>query len=50
MSSPLPESYRAALIGSGYPLDKEAVMLLPGTSPELVGLAFQMSGMSGVAT
>ncbi len=43
ISSPLPESYRAMMRECGYRLEQGAVMLLPGTSPELVALGFQMS-------
>jgi hypothetical protein len=49
MSSLLPETYRLALTEFGFHLESSSSMLLPGTSPELVRLAFQMSGMSGVA-
>jgi serine/threonine protein kinase len=49
MSSPLPDSYRSGLNDFGFNLGSDAVMMLPGTSPELVKLAFQMSGMTGVA-
>ncbi len=48
MSSVLPESYRAILIENGYNLQKGALMLLPGMSPELVGLGFQMSAATPV--
>ena len=49
MSSPLPETYRRALMDSGFPLGRESVLLLPGTTPELVRMAFQISGMTGAA-
>lgn len=48
MSSPLPESYRAILAENGYRLAKGTLMLLPGTSPELVALGFQMSAATPV--
>ncbi|HEY3062445.1 MAG TPA: hypothetical protein VGL99_26025, partial [Chloroflexota bacterium] len=49
MSSILPERWRLGLLNEhGYQLQAGAVMLLPGTSPELVSLAFQMSGFSGI--
>ncbi len=48
MSSPLPESYRAMLIENGYQLAAGALMLLPGISPELVSLGFQMSAATPV--
>ncbi|MDQ2809055.1 MAG: VWA domain-containing protein [Chloroflexota bacterium] len=43
LSSAIPESYRAMLMESGYHLAPGALMLLPGTNPEMVGLGFQMS-------
>jgi hypothetical protein len=43
MSSPLPESYRAVMLESGYELAPGAVMMLPGSSPELVEMGFVMS-------
>jgi hypothetical protein len=48
MSSPLPESYRAMLLENGYRLADGALMLLPGDSPELVALGFQMSAATPV--
>jgi serine/threonine protein kinase len=50
MSSVLPESYRSALTEFGFHLNPGAVMLLPGISPELVKLAFQVSGMTGTVS
>jgi len=47
MSSAVPESYRRSLAESGYHLDRDALMLLPATSPDLVKLAFQVSGATG---
>jgi hypothetical protein len=47
MSSTLPDSYRRSLAESGYHLEPDALMLFPGTSPELVKLAFQVSGATG---
>jgi hypothetical protein len=47
LSSTLPESWRLALKEHGYQLDPGVAMLLPGTSTELVRLAFQMSGLTG---
>jgi serine/threonine protein kinase len=49
MSSTLPSSYRIGLNEFGFTLRPDAVMMLPGSSLELVKLAFQMSGMTGVA-
>lgn len=48
MSSPLPASYRDRLRAEGYQLESGALMMLPGQSPELVSLGFQMSGLSGL--
>ncbi|MCS7040304.1 MAG: hypothetical protein NZP34_11920, partial [Caldilineales bacterium] len=48
ISSPLPPSYRAMMAESGYQLSKDAVMLLPGMTPELVAMGFQMSGATRV--
>jgi hypothetical protein len=43
MSSPLPESYRIMMVESGYNLAPNALMMLPGMSPELVEMGFVMS-------
>lgn len=43
LSSPLPESYRGMMIEMNYDISQDAVMMLPGTSPELVAMGFQMS-------
>ena len=48
MSSPLPPSYRLMLQESGYNLAPDALMLLPGQSPELVAMGFQMSAATPV--
>ncbi len=48
MSSPLPQSYRAILMENGYQLAAGALMLLPGHTPELVALGFQMSAATPV--
>jgi hypothetical protein len=48
LSSPLPESYRIGLLEYGYRLVPGALMLLPGTSADLVGLGFQMSAATPV--
>jgi hypothetical protein len=43
-SSPLPQSYRELLVSEHeYLLAEDSVMMFPGTSPELVELAFQVS-------
>lgn len=49
MSSPLPESYRAMMLESGYQMASDAVMMLPGLSPELVEMGFVMSTATPVA-
>lgn len=46
MSSELPESYLRGLTQNGYSLTRGALMMLPGETPELVGLALQMSAAS----
>jgi len=43
MSSPLPASYRVMMAESGYNLAPDAVMMLPGMTPELVEMGFVMS-------
>ena len=48
MSSPVPESYRVMMLEFGYNLARGAMMLLPGTSPELVSMGFQMSAATPV--
>jgi hypothetical protein len=49
MSSPLPASYRAMMSESGYSMSHNAVMLLPGMSPDLVEMGFVMSSATPVA-
>ena len=46
-SSPLPESYRLMMREMGSNIANDAVMLLPGNSPELISLGFQMSSVTG---
>jgi len=48
MSSPLPESYRAMMLENNYHFDPKSVMMLPGTTPELVAMGFQMSAATPV--
>lgn len=48
MSSPLPESYRMMMLESNYRLGPGALMLLPGMSPDLVAMGFQMSAATPV--
>jgi hypothetical protein len=46
MSSSLPDEYQREMRKSGYAIADDAVMLLPGTSPELVEMGFVMSTMT----
>lgn len=48
MSSPLPASYRLQLLENHYSMAPGALMLLPGTSPDLVGLGLQMSASTPI--
>ena len=48
MSSPIPESYRAMMLENNYHLAPDSLMLLPGISPELVAMGFQMSAATPV--
>jgi len=48
ISSPLPGSYRRMMLEMGYNLDPQALMILPGTNPELVAMGFQMSAATPV--
>ncbi len=48
ISSPLPEGYRVMMQEHGYNLAPGAVMLLPGSSPDLVAMGFQMSAATPV--
>jgi hypothetical protein len=43
MSSTLPEPYRVMMSEMGYRINSNALMLLPGNSPELVTMAFTMA-------
>lgn len=43
ISSPLPESYRVMMAENGYQMDPSAMMMLPGSTPELVEMGFVMS-------
>lgn len=49
MSSPLPPSYSNMLCKDGYAIQPGARMLVPGTSRDLVRLAFAVSGATEVA-
>ncbi|MFX3625540.1 MAG: VWA domain-containing protein [Ectobacillus sp.] len=48
MSSVIPESYREMMIETGYSIQEGALMMLPGTSADLVSLGFQMSAATPV--
>ncbi|OAB38449.1 vWA domain-containing protein [Paenibacillus glacialis] len=43
MSSVIPESYREMMIESDYSIREGSLMMLPGTSRDLISLGFQMS-------
>lgn len=47
MSSPVPPSYRAIIREMGYDLADDAVMMIPGMTPELVQMGFVMSTVTG---
>ncbi len=49
VSSPLPKSYWEMMREDGYQVEQKAVMMLPGTSPELVQMGFAMSAATPVA-
>ncbi|WP_435924035.1 vWA domain-containing protein [Paenibacillus sp. DYY-L-2] len=48
MSSVLPESYRELMIESAYSIRQGALMMLPGTSADLISLGFQMSAATPI--
>jgi uncharacterized protein YegL len=48
MSSTIPESYRAMMLESNYHLESGAKMMLPGNSPELVSMGFQMAAATPI--
>jgi len=48
ISSPVPDSYRVMMLEMGYNIAEDAVMLLPGVTPELVQMGFQMSAATPV--
>ncbi|ANS75336.1 hypothetical protein AWM70_12560 [Paenibacillus yonginensis] len=50
MSSVLPESYRELMVESAYSIRRGALMMLPGTSSDLISLGFQMSASTPVKT
>lgn len=43
MSSPIPPGYRAMMRESGYEIADDALMMIPGMTPELVQMGFVMS-------
>jgi hypothetical protein len=49
MSSRLPESYANVILEEGYALKPGCRMLIPGTSKDLIELAFSMSGATPTA-
>jgi hypothetical protein len=49
MSSPLPASYASVIGEEGYGLETGCRMLIPGSSSELIELAFAMSGATPTA-
>jgi hypothetical protein len=48
ISSPLPTSYQVMMAESSYHLSSNAVMMLPGMTPELVAMGLVMSGSTKV--
>jgi hypothetical protein len=48
MSSVIPESYREMMIESNYSLTQGALLMFPGTNPDLVSLGFQMSAATPI--
>ena len=48
MSSDIPDSYRELFEDKGYSLSRNAKLLFPGDTPEMVEAAFSMSGMTGL--
>jgi len=49
MSSPLPKSYQAMMMETGYHMDERAVMMLPGMNPALVEMGFVMSAATPIS-
>jgi len=48
ISSPLPLSYQVMMAESSYHLSPNAVMMLPGMTPELVAMGLVMSGSTAI--
>jgi hypothetical protein len=48
LSSSLPSSYHKMMLEMGYAMSPDALMMIPGTASELVGLGFQMSASTKV--
>jgi len=48
ISSPVPDSYRVLMLEMGFNIAPGALMMIPGTSSELVELGFQMSAATRV--
>jgi hypothetical protein len=49
LSSPLPKSYHAIMMETGYRMDEKAVMMLPGISPSLIEMGFVMSAATPIS-
>lgn len=48
ISSPVPDSYRVLMLEMGFNISPGALMMIPGTSSELVEMGFQMSAATRV--
>ncbi|MNJ44935.1 hypothetical protein D3C77_400090 [compost metagenome] len=48
MSSIVPDTYRDMMRESAYSIQKGALMMLPGTSKDLISLGFQMSAATPI--
>ncbi len=48
MSSPVPQTYLETMLDNNYNLAQGAVMLFPGSSPDLVAMGFQMSAATPI--
>jgi hypothetical protein len=48
MSSVIPETYRDMMRESAYSIQKDALMMLPATSKDLIALGFQMSAATPI--
>jgi hypothetical protein len=50
MSSPIPSGYRAVMYDNGYQLAEDALMMLPGSSKDLVQMGFVMSAATPISS